>query len=180
MCSDRARVRARAAPRSGFALEALEPRLLLSADAIGTAVQALLPPDPSDAALAAAYAGAPREALAGPQPFSDPATVLSADFSDASINLVNSLRIIGSVTLTATSGNASIGNDSTDYVGGNSAVTDAAWQFTRGELLADEAWGLAVRLEKAWLLGAADRQPAASGASTSAERFDFWEDSLVL
>lgn len=122
MRSDRPRSERRNV-RSTFGLEALEPRLLLSADAVGTAVLALLPPDTTDASLAAAYAGSEAVAPMAPTPFSDPATVLSADFTDTSVNLVNSVRIVGSVTVTATAGNASIGNDSTDYVGGNSAAT---------------------------------------------------------
>ncbi len=122
MRSDRPRPERRTV-RSTFGLEALEPRLLLSADAVGTAVLALLPPDPHDAALAEAYAGSTALAPAGITPFSDPATVLSTDFSDANVNFVNSVRVVGNVTVTATAGNASIGNDSTDYVGGNSAAT---------------------------------------------------------
>lgn len=108
--------------RPRFGLEALEPRLLLSADAVGTAVQALLPPDPHDAALAAAYAGAltPGEST----PFTDPPLLLTNQtITGTSLTINNSLRISGDVSLTATSGNLNVGNDSTDYVGGNSAAT---------------------------------------------------------
>jgi hypothetical protein len=49
------------------------------------------------------------------------------------------------------------------------------------ELLADASFGLAGRLEQAWLLGSRSQQPASAGLrSVGSDRFDIWEDSLAL
>lgn len=89
-------------------LEPLEARLLLSADPLTAGLMALAPQADDD--------------IVGV--LGDPATLLTDQtLSDASINLPNSLRISGAVVIQATSGNANVGNDNTDYVGGHSAAT---------------------------------------------------------
>ena len=54
-------------------------------------------------------------------------------------------------------------------------------QMSAEALLADASFGLAQRLEQAWLLGSSSQQPAATGQqSLGSPRFDIWEDSLAL
>jgi hypothetical protein len=94
--------------REAWRVEALEARLLLSADPLTAGLMALAP-QPDDDVIT---------------PFSDPPLVLTnQSIAGSSISLSNSLRISGAVTLTATNGNINLGNESTDYVGGNSAST---------------------------------------------------------
>ena len=61
---------------------------------------------------------------------------------------------------------------------------DGSLQFSSDELMSEQAWGLAERLESAWVLGSASRQPAATGlqslGSERFDRFDYWDESLAL
>jgi hypothetical protein len=49
------------------------------------------------------------------------------------------------------------------------------------QLLSEESYGLAARLERAYLLGSGSQQPMVSGLqSVGAESFDYWDEELVL
>lgn len=96
------------AVREAWRVEALEARLLLSADPLTAGLMALAP--------------APDDGLVGI--FSDPPTLLTDQtLAGTFIALPNSVRISGAVTIQATAGNANIGNEGTDYVGGHSSAT---------------------------------------------------------
>jgi hypothetical protein len=61
----------------------------------------------------------------------------------------------------------------------NPAAAGTVW-LSADELLADASFGLAGRLEQAWVLGTTSQQPAATGLrSVGSARFDVWEDSLA-
>lgn len=114
-----------------WSLEALEPRVLLSADPVLGAVHlALMPVDGGDAdVLANAYSAAPQVQSAGPTMHALAVTAPSGSFPnpyiDTSYSLDNdSLLVSGSVSITATAGNIKIGSAGhNDFLSGNSSAT---------------------------------------------------------
>lgn len=114
-----------------WSLEALEPRVLLSADPVLGAVHvALMPVDGGDAdVLANAYSAVPQVQSAGPTMHALAVTAPSGSFPnpyiDTSYSLDNdSLQVSGSVSITATAGNIKIGSAGhNDFLSGNSSAT---------------------------------------------------------
>lgn len=114
-----------------WSLEALEPRVLLSADPVLGAVHvALMPVDGGDAdVLANAYSAPQQVQSAGPTMHALAVTAPSGSFPnpyvDTSYSLDNdSLQVSGSVSITATAGNIRIGSAGhNDFLSGNSSAT---------------------------------------------------------
>ena len=65
--------------------------------------------------------------------------------------------------------------------GYDKAMTISAVSLTASDMLSPQSYGLAERLAKSYLLGAKALQPFSSGLQqVGADKFDYWEESLVI